>query len=72
MAAAFETLRLASGPLVEMRQSRSQCLSRELAQAFAFGAKHKRERKGQRRGLERLGSFLGEPDPQETGFAKLT
>ena len=37
----------------------------ELTQAFAFRAEHKREREGQRRGLERLGTFLGEADPQE-------
>ena len=48
------------------------CLSRELAQAFALGAKHQGEGEGQRRGLKRLGSFLGKPDPQETGLAELT
>ena len=44
----------------------------ELTQAFALRTENKREREGQRRGLERLGSFLGESDPQEPGFAKLT
>ena len=47
-------------------------LSGKLAQAFAFSAKHEGERKRQRRGLERLGAFLGKPDPSETCFAKLT
>jgi hypothetical protein len=48
------------------------CLSRELAQAFAFRPEHQGEGEGQRRGLERLGSFLGKSDPQETSLAKLT
>ena len=47
-------------------------LARELPQAFAFRAKHQGEGQRQWRGLERLGSFLGESDPEESGFAKLT
>jgi len=45
------------------------CLPRELAQAFALGAEHQGEGERQRSGLERLGSFLGKPNPQETGLA---
>ena len=48
------------------------CLSRELAQAFALGAKHQGEGEGQCRGLERLGSFLGKSDPEESCLAKLS
>ena len=47
------------------------CLSSELAQAFALGPKHQGEGEGQCRGLERLGSFLGKSDPQESCLAKL-
>ena len=46
-------------------------LSGQLAQAFAFGAKHESEGESEGRGLERLGTFFGEPDPQESSFAKL-
>ena len=43
MAAAFETLRLASGSLGRDAAEAVACLSRELAQAFALGAKHQGE-----------------------------
>ena len=46
-------------------------LPRELAQAFAFGAEHKRKRSRQRRVLESLVCLFGEPHPQITALAQL-
>ena len=41
-------------------------LARELAQAFAFGAEHKASGRVSARGFQRLGSFLGKPDPRRS------
>ena len=44
-------------------------VSCQLAQALALGAEYEGKRKSEFRGLERLGTFFGEPDPQKSGFA---
>ncbi len=71
IAAAFETLRLASALTVEMRQSGIAALPCELAQAFAFGAEHEGKRAGEGRVLERAFGFFRETDAQDAAVAEL-
>ncbi len=71
MAAAFDTLRLASALVVEMRQMRSHRLAREMPQAFAFGAEHERQRSGEGGGFERLVAILRQADAQHAALAEL-